>query len=443
MKQYFKKTLPFVSTHFLRFTGVLSLVFTVCTMNLSAQAYTLHQVIVLNDGNSLEVANGTNATVGSYDPATGVYQDFDTLAASFGCHVLIDSGYIYVGADSLLIKYDLNTKAKLATQTIQGIREMAISGSQILVTRGTTYPLKSYFQAYDKNSLNLIYQDTTVSHATEGIQVLNDTAYIAINDFGSGSVGKLGVVDLSAQRERREIDLGTGGTNPYSVFVEPTNQKIYTVNDEDWSNSSVTQYNAPSTVINTTSLHLTSGCTGSAYYSGNVYFQAGNDDNIGLFSLSSLTVWDSLQIGKYIYGMGIDSADGYVYVGQTDYSSYGSVFIYNLYGHPIDSFAVDVAPGNFAFDVRATTTGIPKNNFSVNLQVYPNPTDNELHINYTGAYKGRAALKITDVLGREVYQSQINTSSPTTVSLRSFTNGVYFLTVETATGKTVKKIVKE
>ena len=227
---------------------------------------------------------GQHTRVGSYNPVTKVYQDFDTINADFGSHVLIDSGFIYVGADSLLVKYDLNTKMKLATRTVKGIREMAVWGNQILVTCGTTYPLKAYFQAYDKHTFALVYQDTTVSHATEGIQVLDDSAYIAINDFGSGAVGKLGVVDLKAKKEKHEVDLGVNGLNPYSVFVEPASKKVYTLNDLTWSNATVTQYDAPTTVYNNTSLHLSSGCTGSVYYKGNVYFQARNDDNVGLFS---------------------------------------------------------------------------------------------------------------------------------------------------------------
>lgn len=444
MKKHFKKTLPWVFKRFFGFAGSLSFVLMVCTTNLHAQAYRLNQVIVLNDGNRLyNDTTGTYTTVGSYNPVTKVYKDFDTIkGAKFGSAVIIDTGYVYVGADSLLIKYDLNTKAKIATKTIVGIREMAIWGNQILVTCGATFPLTSYFQAYDKNTLALIYQVPTVSYATQGIRVLDDSAYLAINDFGSGSVGLLGVIDLQAQTERREVNLGAGGLNPYDVEVEPTNQKIYTVNDLTYSNSTITKYDAASTTFTNNSLNLSASCTGSTYYVGNIYFQAANDDNIGVFSTTSLTVWDSLQIHKYIYGMGIDSADGHIYVGQTDYETYGNVFIYNLFGTAIDSFPADVSPGNFAFDIRSTT-GIPQTNLSVQLSVYPNPTSDELHINITDRYKETATLSLTDVLGRQVYQSEINTGSPTTISVSTIPSGVYFLKVQTANGITVKKIVKE
>lgn len=441
MKQNFKKTFQ-VSKQFLRFSGILSFVLTAFTINMHGQSHTLNQVIVLNDGNVLE-SGGQHTRVGSYNPVTKVYQDFDTIAAGFGSHVLIDSGFIYVGADSLLIKYDLNTHVKLATQTVVGIREMAIWGNQILITRGTTFPLKAYFQAYNKSNLSLAYQDTTISYAAEGIQVLNDSAYIAINDFGSGSVGNLGVIDLKAQKEKHEVNLGANGLNPYSVFVEPSNQNIYTLNDLTWTNSTVTQYDAPSTTYHTTSLHLSSGCTGSVYYSGNVYFQASNDDNVGLFSTSSLTVWDSLKVNKYVYGMGIDSADGYIYLGQTDYVSYGNVFIYDLFGHAIDSFPVDIGPGNFAFDVRVVT-GIPTLTNSLSVNTFPNPTVSIVNITI-GGNSSLQKLSLTDALGKMVYEEPINGPQKSiALNMEGYSSGVYFLTIEAADGTLVhKKIVKE
>jgi len=442
MKQNFKKTLK-VSKQFFRFSGILSFVLTACTMNLNAQSYRLNQVIVLNDGNTLE-SGGQHTRVGSYNPVTKVYQDFDTIAAQFGSHVIIDSGFIYVGADSLLIKYDLNTHAKLATQTVIGIREMAIWGNQILVTTGTTFPLSAYFLAYNKSNLSLIYKNTTISHATEGIQVLNDSAYIAINDFGSGAVGLLGVEDLKGQNEKHEVNLGVNGLNPYPVFVEPANQKIYTLNNLNYNGSTVTKYDAPSTVFSDNSLNISTGCTSSAYYLGNVYYQPSSDDNILLFSTTTLTVWDSLKIHKFIYGMGIDSADGYIYVGQTDYLSYGNVFIYNLFGAPVDSFAVDIGPGNFAFDIRAVT-GVQQTSAKiVSVNVYPNPVSSMVNITFNGN-TSLQKLSLVDALGKTVYEGLISSSQKSVIlNMEAYSSGVYFLSIQSADGSVIhKKIVKQ
>ena len=397
--------------------------------------YTLNQVIVLNEGTF-----GGPVTVGSYNPATQVYQNFDTLQAKFASDVIIDSGFIYVAADTLLVKYDLNTKQKLAVQTVKGIRELAIWKNQILVTRAQTNPLPSYFQVYNKSNLNFIYESTAVSERASEVKVWNDTAYVAVN--GWGSVGKLAVVDLNAQSLNREIDLGPNGLNPEAVFKSNVNGKIYTVNNLNWTNSSVTKYDIASTGFVNTLMNRPSGCSGSSYYLNNVYFQTSGQNKIGVFSTTALSVWDSLLINKSLYGIGIDSANSHIYISETDYTTFGKVFIYDFFGALVDSFAVNVSPGTFAFDVR-NTTGISENNVATNLFTYPNPVSDELHIGFIDAQNEKAILTLTDVMGQEVYKKQINTNVPNTFSLNTLPQGIYFLKVETSTKKATKKIVKE
>lgn len=398
--------------------------------------YTLQQVIVLNEG-----PWGGPVTVGSYNPSSQVYQNFDTLQARFASDVIIDSGFIYVAADTLLVKYDINTKQQLAVQTVKGIRELAIWKNQLLVTRAEISPLPSYFQVYNKINLNFIYESTTVSERAAEVKVWNDTAYIAVN--GWGSVGKLAVVDLNVQTLNREIDLGPDGLNPEAVFVSNVNGKIYTQNNLNWTDAAVTKYDGATSTFVNTRLNRSSGCSGSAYYLNNIYFQTSGEDKIGVFSTTALSVWDSLLINKPLYGIGIDSVNARIYISQTDYVSYGKVFIYDFFGALVDSFDVDVSPGTFAFDVR-TTTGISENNPSTDgLFTYPNPVSDELHIGFIDAENEKATLTFIDVLGQEVYQKQINTNVLSTLSLNTLPQGIYFLKAETSNGKATKKIVKE
>jgi hypothetical protein len=396
--------------------------------------YTLKQVIVLNEG-----PWGGPVTVGSYDPVTKVYQNFDTLAGRFASDVIIDSGFIYVAADTLLVKYDLNTKQKLAVQTVKGIRELAIWKNQILVTRAEINPLPSYFQVYDKNNLSFIYELPLSERAAE-VKVMHDTAYVAVN--GWGSVGKLAVVDLNAQSLNREIDLGPDGLNPEAVFVSKVNGKIYTQNNLNWTDASVTKYDVVSGSFVNTKLNRKSGCSGSAYYLNNVYFQTSGEDKIGVFSTLSLTVWDSLLINKSLYGIGIDSVNARIYISETDYTTYGKVFIYDFFGALVDSFAVDVSPGTFAFDVRLATE-ISENNVATNLLIYPNPVSDELHIGFIDSENEKATLTLTDVLGRVVFQKQIVINIPNTLSMVNVPQGAYLLKVETLSGTTTKRIVKQ
>jgi len=428
------------------YTSLLAIAIIVTAQLSHAQAPNyLNQVVVLTQGYYDYTGDSVviPATIGSYNPATKSYQNFDTLPqVRFANDVIIDSGYIYVAADSLLIKYDLNTKQKIATQVVQGIREIAIWGDEILATRGQYYALSSYFQAFDKNTLTHLY-DVNVSYATEGIKVLNDTAYVAVNNFGTGDIGYIAVIDLKNQTENREINLGSTGYDPYDVEVEQTNNTVYTVNDLNYDSTSITKYTPLTGAYVTTVVNRSSPCNGSTYYFNNIYYQSGLDNNIQVFRTSQLSVWDSLPINKSIAGIGPDSVHGYLYIGNTDYRTFGKAFIYNLYGGVIDSFNTGVDPGNFAFDVRSNTGINPISSFAANLLIYPNPVADNLHLALLDSKDAQANITLFDILGQQVYRQLIPTNASEVVPMNSLSPGIYFLKTETNSGELTKKIVKE
>ena len=395
----------------------------------------LQQVIVLNEGKYR-----TQATVGSYYPSTKTYQIFDMIKARFASDVIIDSGFIFVAADSLLLKYDLNTKQRLLSKTVEGIRELAVWNNQILVTRAATFSLTSYFQVYDKDNLNFLYELTDLSGKAAEVKVLNDTAYIAVNNWGT--MGKLAVVDLKNKKLSREIDLGKDGLNPETVEIEKASGKVFTVNNLDWSNASVTKYDVTTAAFKSVSLNQASGCNGSKLYLNNVYLQASGKKDIDVFSTVGSSIFQTLSINKSLYGLGVDPVNGYLYVGNTDYSTYGKVFIYDVYGVAIDSFKVDISPGSFAFDVR-TTAGIAENTISSEISVYPNPVKNELRVSFNSQKNSSANITLTDILGRIIYTSNNKTSANTVIPMQNLNNGIYILKVETESEVITKKIVKE
>lgn len=408
------------------------------TVNVFAQSYSLKQVIVLNEG-----AWGGPVTVGSYNPSSKIYQDFDSIQAAYATDVIIDSTFIYVAADSLLIKYDLNTKQKLATQKISGIRELAIWNNQLLVTRAATFLLNSYFQVYDKNNLNFIYELTNLSGKAAEMKVLNDTAYIAVNDWGT--MGKLALVDLKNQSLNREIDLGADGLNPETVEVEKSNGKVYTVNNLDWSNASVTKLDAATSGFQNIKLNRSSGCSGSRLYLNNVYFQTSGENKIGVFSTVGLSVFDSLEIGKSLYGIDVDPVSGYIYIGNTDFFSYGKVFIYDLFAAVVDSFDVGISPGTFAFDVRTVSGTAPVNQESgLSVRINPNPVTNNAFITFDfNERKQKVVFTLYDVLGKQVEQKQTHSGLPFILPMENLPKGVYLLKAAMEDKVVMKKIVKQ
>jgi extracellular elastinolytic metalloproteinase len=77
------------------------------------------------------------------------------------------------------------------------------------------------------------------------------------------------------------------------------------------------------------------------------------------------------------------------------------------------------------------------------VRVFPNPTDNVLNVNINAA-SNKATLILRTVQGQEVFrQIVVGQQSWTPLSMAGFANGLYFLSVETAHGKVMKKVVKQ
>ena len=78
---------------------------------------------------------------------------------------------------------------------------------------------------------------------------------------------------------------------------------------------------------------------------------------------------------------------------------------------------------------------------SMQLAVYPNPAESQLTVSSTQS--AITEIKITDVLGRETYQSKNNLKSEI-INLKSFSPGIYFIRVQLQDGSAaVRKFVKE
>jgi len=75
------------------------------------------------------------------------------------------------------------------------------------------------------------------------------------------------------------------------------------------------------------------------------------------------------------------------------------------------------------------------------VSVYPNPSDGFFTVN-AGRYSGRISLKVTDVTGCVVYQSDI-AGEKTRIDMSNYPPGVYILTISDAKTTVIKKIIRE
>ncbi|MDC0201815.1 hypothetical protein OAJ56_01080 [Flavobacteriales bacterium] len=337
-----------------------------------AQDY-VHQVLVLNEGYFDYTTNQSiiPPTIGSYDPVTETYTTVDTiLGARFASDMIIDGEYVYVAADNMLYKYDKDDMSLTCSQSVSGIRNLAVWNDKIIVTRGdydnTTFmPIlfNSYLQVFNTLDLSFYMELDTVSGpkwSTQNMITYGDNLYVAINNgFEWGNEkGLIGIVDMSSMTYLNEIDLGPDGKNPDNMVFDGTN--IYTVNNKDFTGASISKLDISNGTIVTTNMStINTGCGTSCLRDGKINYQISGD--------TELYEWDpvlmpssGLSIGflESFYDLATDEINNYLYASSTDWSTYGTINIYDSNNMSVGSFSCGISPGTIVFDVRSTTVGI-------------------------------------------------------------------------------------
>jgi hypothetical protein len=428
----------------LKFTFLFIAALTVTLFTATAQM-SVYRVIVLNEGhydytNSIQTVP---VSIGWYNPVSGVYQAFDMIdSARFATCVIVDDQSIYAAADSFIIRYDKNTYQELARTVLRGVRKLALWNNQLLASRGEyLMTFSSYFEVFDKNSLSYLYSFPVTGgpqFASEGIVVKDDKAYIAINngfDWGNEQ-GLVGVADLSSQTYLSEIDLGPIGKNPEYIAVK--DNEIFTLNNRDYTNASITSIDLSSGTPATYDLSITSGCGTSLLAASEIYYQQYSDVVLGKFSTVTYSTTGTVPINRNLYGMAYDDINSLIYAGVTDFTTSGKIFIYTLAGAEVDSFDVSVAPGNIAFDVR-NAASVNSLNRLLNVTIYPNPVSDKLLVNTGKA--GSVKYCISDVTGK-IVQRGVFSSIENTLSLESLNSGSYILRTEDETNSINNLFIK-
>ncbi len=384
----------------------------------------LHKVLVLNEGYFDYQTNQIidPVTIGSYDPSTQIYSVVSTLnGMRFGSDLIIDGDFYYVAADSKIYKMDLNTHQELASVVCPGVRNLGIYQNKLIATRGeylTTFD--SYLHIYDANTLSLIQAIDTISGpkwASQNIVINGSIAYIAINngyDWGNekGLIGKLNLENLSYGNE---VDLGPDGKNPDNLMK--LGDFLYTVNNKDWSNASVSKValnGSSNTTVNLQS--AATGCGTSALRDDKLVYQISmettlNEFDINLMNLSGPISGHSINY----YELAQEPVSGQLYTSETDFFSFGKIHIFDDNNTELSNFNVGISPGTIVFDVRPSVGLTEQEN---SLSIYPNPTNENLYLSGFSSEKTR----ILDLSGKEV----ISTFEKT-VNVSNLKNGAYLL----------------
>lgn len=414
--------------------------------NAFAQAY-IHQVLVLNEGyynfqtNQIE----TPVTVGSYDPVSNVYTTVNTLeGARFASDLKVAGDFYYVAADNQLLKFDRNTHVEVASQTVPGIRKIAVSDALIVVTRGEyLVSFDAYVQFFDPETLALAGELTTtesgILYPSEGVLIVDDKAYIAINngfDFGN-EVGELAVVNLTDYTVENIYNLGPDGKNPDNLMFD--GEMLYTLNNKDFSGSSVSTLALSGAGLTTTNLSaVSSGCGTSALFEDAILYQELGNTQVGKFDPVSQSTVALNEFGKVFYGMAADPTGPFLYAAETDYVTFGAIFIYDAAGNVLGSFEVGVSPGNIAFDVRNVNDVDETKAELTALAVFPNPATAMLTLRTDLLWN---TCEVTDARGNKVLHRAANGDQ--TLSVQELPAGVYVLRLYGENGTAVERFVKQ
>ena len=400
-----------------------------------AQNY-VHQVVVLNEGRYDYYQNiqVVPVTIGTINISTFNYIPFDTIPnARFASDVVVDNQFIYVAADSFLVQYNKITLQQTNSVVIPGIRKIALWNNQVLVTKGEYLKsFNNYFEVYDANTLNFIYGLNSTqgpAYSSEGIVVTNNTAYVAVgNGFDWGNEKDIiGKVDLNSQSYISEVNMGSNATNPENMMFY--NNKIYTLNNQDYSTASISEYDIVSGTINTTDLLTPTGCGASAIATNFVYYQVAGQNTIQRFNTSTLSTFDTLSINKSLYGIIYDDINQFIYAGNTDYTSYGKIYKMNMTGSVLDSVDVSLSPGNIALDIRIGS-GISYIENFISVNAYPNPTVDLLTVDLPVTVSSEIKINLMDNSGRIIMPNYYLEKNKVIIKTNNLNASTYFLLIE-------------
>lgn len=402
--------------------------------SLYAQQY-VHQVLIANEGFFDFQTNAIiePATIGSYNPQTQAYVVVDTLDGQrFSSDVLIDGDFYFVAADTKIFKYNLNTHQEVGSISLPGVRNLAIAGDKLIATRGEyLQTFDSYLQIFDKNSLQLIAALDTNNGpkwATQNIVVVNNIAYIAVNnayEWGNEK-GLIGQLDLSTLQYGSEIDLGAEGKNPDNMFLY--NNELYTVNNKDWSGASVSKVSLNGAVNTQNLANAVTGCGTSALRDDKLVYQISMENTLNDYSLLNMTLVGPVAgITNNFYDLAQEPISGNLYASATDFFSTGSVSIFDNANNLVNQFAAGVSPGTIVFDVRSSV-GLTEHNTTIG--VYPNPSNGVFQI--AGLTTGDT-FQITNATGKVIFEGETNT-----IDLRAFDAGVYIIQTQEGQARVLK-----
>lgn len=399
----------------LLFRSLLSVAFLFSSCSLFAQTVQiLKQVIVAAGGNFSD--DGDKAIIAAYNPVSKALNVFDSIPARSVSDIEIDGNYAYLAADSLLIRYDIDTYTKTHSAVVPGIRMIEVAGNKLFVTRGFGAD-SNYVHQYNKNDLSFVKAYSEITAEAEAILAISDTVYVSVVGDFINPKKNLAYIQLSNDLFKSEITLGDSSAG--NIFMFRHHEFLVSVN--------TIQYNSSYATIE---FHNT--FTGDKSYEtvnatvtgiGGIEF-----DNLILITSTGVRYYDLQNgtlgnlkiIGNFRVG-DVDFTKGDLYLTQTDFFSYGRMLrVYGGSSTQIDTINIGIAPEAIATDFRIVGS-VNENKFNThNLVIYPNPASDIINIKCEKS----GQIEIFDQTGKLIDSFS---SDKNKIDITSYTSGIYFI----------------
>ena len=340
---------------------ILSFLYLLFTPSLFSQSS--ENLLILNEGyfdfTNQEIIEPVS--IGVYNTNSQVYQEVIVIdGVRFASDMIVDGNILYVAADNKIIKYQIGSFEYIDEVEMQGARNLLIHNDNLFVSRGdydydtwSAVVFDSYLHVYDKNNLTLISEFDTnngPSWSTQNLVAKDDQVFVAVNNGfeWNNEKGYVGVIDISTLTYTNEFDLGENGTNPDNMVIK--GDYILTVNNKNWSGSSISRINLTSNEVITENLaDVSTGCGTSALRGDYLNFQVSQDSTLNKYDINNMETMGVEQSMNLNFYELIESSDGLFYASSTDFFSYGDVHIFNQDNEIVNSFSAGVTPGVFAF----------------------------------------------------------------------------------------------
>ena len=333
--------------------------------------------------NELWVLNETPPSLGRVDLTSFAYQEVLSFEdAGFATDLEIQDDAAVVVLENRVVKVDLMSGQIVADTELLGAQEAALlEDGTVVVTRGglddawQPLNLTSHLVWLDGDDLGLEGELLPTEGPTlpsQEIVVVDGKVYIAVNNgwaFGQ-EAGRLGCWDVE-QDTYSEWDLGEGAENPVALHV--LGGDLFTVNNGDWSGTSVTRASLGD-LSSTTTVALDGvsvGCNASAFVDTKLAVQISGENGLRLLDGPSM-VWEEGAVlnadAPPAYSLITHPTYGWTCAGVTDYVTFGEIQIRTAEGEWLSTVPVGVSPGSLAWRssevtnlgevaLPATTTG--------------------------------------------------------------------------------------